>query len=511
MSFRRESKDDAYDVIVVGAGMGGLSAAACLAKGGKKVLVVERHNVAGGYAHSFQRGKYKFDSAVHECPGCLPLEYGEGALVDDLLRAFGMRDRCTFIPLDPLYTAIYPDFRFNAPAGIQEFVEAHIEAFPHEERGLRKLVRQQTLINREVKRLPSDASPQEFSRSQDQFPMLAAGATLGEMMDEYLTDPRLKTLFSSLWGYLGLPPSRLAFSKWSSMLMSMLGAGTYYCKGTFQNLVNLFVEAVEKYGGEVLLRSTVRRILVKDGRAYGIMLDNGQRVEAPVVISNADPIQTFEELVGVEHLPSEYVSRVRGMKPSLSTIVVYMATKMDMHQFGTAHETVLYESWDHEDSYRKVLEGQPTGLLLSMPSLGDPNLCPPGETTVTVTTLMPYDKVPSWRNSKDEFVELILEQVERTFPGFRDSITFIEGASPRTMERYTLNYTGAVYGWEVSPEQAGALRMERRTPIEGLLMSSHWTQPGGGVISVMVSGVQTAQVLLDYPAVDTFLMALEKQ
>lgn len=98
--------------------------------------------------------------------------------------------------------------------------------------------------------------------------------------------------------------------------------------------------------------------------------------------------------------------------------------------------------------------------------------------------------------------------VEGGIPGFRDHITFAEGGTPRTVERFTLNNQGAIYGWDQSPEQSGANRLARVTPIEGLYLAGHWTQPGGGVISVVVSGVQTAQVILGYPDFGDFMKDL---
>jgi prolycopene isomerase len=104
---------------------------------------------------------------------------------------------------------------------------------------------------------------------------------------------------------------------------------------------------------------------------------------------------------------------------------------------------------------------------------------------------------------------MVLDEVAAVFPDIRKHITFMEGASPRTLERYTLNLSGALYGWEQSPEQSGINRLSRRTPIDGLMLSGHWTQPGGGVITVLVSGVQTAQVVLGYSDIMDFLRAME--
>jgi phytoene dehydrogenase-like protein len=188
-------------------------------------------------------------------------------------------------------------------------------------------------------------------------------------MDEYLADPRFKTAFATMWPALGLPPSRLSFLSWSQLLMSCLEDGVFYCRGSFQRLPNAFVEALQRDGGELLLRSRVRRILVHDREVQGVMLENGQHITAPVVISNADVTETIEELVGAEQFPSSYVSHIHQMKPSLSAFVANLATDLDLRQFEVSHEMFAYPSWDHEETYHTMLAGKPGVLLLTIPTL----------------------------------------------------------------------------------------------------------------------------------------------
>ena len=510
MSARRESREEGYDVVVIGGGMGGLAAASVMAKAGKKVLVIERHDRPGGLAHGFQRGKYKFDSSVHVSSGCQPLGFGEGAMIHDLLTLLGVRERCNFLPVDPFYTVIFPGFRLDAPTGLEQFIQAHLRHFPKEEKGLRHLLRAHTKINRETHRMPADISSYDSLRLPEEWPnhYKYRNSTLGQVMDEHLQDPRLKAVFSALWAYQGLPPSKLSFVKWSAMLLSFIHTGVYYCQGTFQNLANAVVEGLKKHGGELLLLTRVRRIIIKNGKVAGVVLENGQKIAAPLVISNADARQTFEELVGAERLPTAFVARLRKLKPSLSGVLVYMATDMDLTQLGAQHEMLAFSSWDHDEIYASMLEGMPAGISVSIPSLVDPSVAPAGEHVVSALTLIPYGIASSWRREKGRFADLVVDRVNTVLPGFRDHIRFIETASPRTVERYTLNHEGAIYGWEQAPAQVGANRLSRATPVPGLYLSGHWTQPGGGIISVVVSGVQTAQLILGYPDVPALLKGL---
>lgn len=488
----RTGAGDAYDAVVVGSGLGGVSTASLLAKAGLRVLVLEQSAGLGGLAHAFEREGRTFDSAIRVL--------AEGDMVQALLDHLGVGDECTLERIDHLYQAEFPGLGLFAPAGLEDFLDAHIRLFPAEAKGIRTFFGLRRQMFFETAQLPMRLTdPAALEQALGSFPTLMRyrTATLAQVLDEHLSDPRLKAACAALWPYMGAPPSRLSFFAYAQFL-GVLVDGPSYCRGSFQRLVDAFVTAIRRNGGDVLTGMPVARILLDQGRVVGVQTDDGTCFRAPVVVSNADARQTLETMVGAEQLPQRYLKRLRRLQPSMSACVVYAATTQDVLQHVKAHETFKYNHWDHEQTWADVQAARPAGMSLSVMTMLDPGLAPPGEHLLIATAVAPYTRPDgqTWTEHRDRYADALLGEFETVIPGLRDHLTFRQAGTPLTIERYTRNHRGATYGWGLLPHQVGGKRLAHDTPVPGLFLTGHWTEEGPASFRVILSGINTARLVL---------------
>lgn len=487
-----------YDVIVIGSGIGGLTAAALLAKAGRQVLLLEQHDRAGGYAHGFKRKKYTFDAGVHLTSGCGLHGFDGGQVIAKVLQAIDQYEQVEFIRIDPFAFVSVADVAVELPASIDGLVNQLGALFPDERQGLTDLLTLCLQLAGQVAKADEVMATGDVHDFYSELDLLFKyrRSTLANVWKDYLRDPKLQSIFAALWPYVGLPPEKVSFVYWASMLMGYVADGAYYCKGGFQLFANSLAAGLVQAGGEILYKQQVGKIIINDAQVQGVQLASGEIIEAPTVISNADMLQTINTLVGKQYFSARYLSRIARMQVSCSIFVVYIATDLDLVEAGVHHEAFYYEQLNHEDNYASSLTGAVNWLSITVPTLVDQSLAPEGQHLVMLTALADFSYTDDWAQVKADYQEKMLDFANNKIPGLQDRILFIEAGTPATMQRYTQNHNGAAYGWAATPEQIGANRDATKAPIKGLYFTGHWSTPGGGVYGVSYSGMQTAMKVL---------------
>ncbi len=481
---RAEGPKPSYDAVVIGAGVGGLVAAALLGRAGLRVLVVEQHYMVGGYCSTFRRAGFTFDAATH----FYPLLGNQSTLTGRLLTQLGCRTE--WVKMDPVDTFHLPDgSSFVVDADFERYRQALDARFPSQTAHL-------DVFFEAARQAYADGLLAYF-REVDS-PRLGRWMewTLSQALEHFIPDPELRLVLAADCAHWGSPPARTSFV-FDSMLRFSYFLGNYFPVGGSQAFADDLARVVEAHGGDVLMSTTCRRVVVEGGAVTGVELETTRgglagvhQVACRAVVSNSDLIHTLDRLVP----PTAAVDlrrQVGELVPTYPCFLTHLGiVGADRHELDRA-QGYYWSSWDPDE-----VGGEGLICKVFVPTLYEPNLAPPGGDVVILQKVLDLERLEGvgWAGSKERIEERLVGHLEQVLPGIGAKVVTRSSASAWTSERFTLNAGGAMLGWEMSPAQLGAARPGRRLPgLRGFYLVGHWTRPGGGITPVIVSAQKVAE------------------
>jgi len=466
-----------YDVIIVGAGIGGLVCGAYLAKAGMKVLVVEKHDKVGGYCTSFKRRGYLFDAAVHSLRGLK-----EANQLGIVLRDLNINKKKSFKRIDPSDVIIYRNKRVCVYNDINNTIDSFINVFPQQRREIRRFF--DFMVKSDFVKLYQLTSQKNFF----------------ELLAEYFSDNDLMSCFNILLGNLGIDCRRISALSSMVFLHELFTDGGYYPVNGIQAFPDILANKIKNYGGELLLQSEVAKICLKGRSVSGIMLTDGLTVSSRNVVSNVDATYTYNTLIGSPKLSLGFKDKMASLELSPSACIVYLGLHESFEikeKCGTLWYFPLLKS---TGCYRECFVGK-YSLFGTYSIIGlSAGVVTKNKPAISITNVFPWSARKTLEKNKGAYADVMVNRCKELLGFDENSICVEESATPYTLYRYTYNNNGALYGWASTPMQIRKNIMPQiSAEIENLYLCGHWASRGwgqGGISMVANSGRTTAELIL---------------
>lgn len=521
ISYKQQDVTGNYDAIIIGSGLGGLGTAALLAKkAGKKVLVLEKHYVAGGFTHVFKRKDYEWDVGLHYVG-----EVNREKTFLHSLFNYVTDGELKWAEMDEVYDKfVFGGEQYDYVKGKENFLKKMKEYFPGEEDAIDEYVYLIYKTAHSAAAFFGERALTPFFGSiaglffKPPFLKFSDRTTL-EVLQSLTNNKKLIAVLAGQYGDYGLPPASSSFAIHAMVAKHYINGGAYPVGGA-QRIAETIYPLIKKAGGEVFVNAGVKEIIIKDNKAIGVKMEDGSEIFSPVIISDTGIESTFGHLIN-ENIAEEHglKEKLNKVRPSVSHVCLYIGIKESwsrLRQAGLGNANYwIYPHYDLDKAVNDFI-ADPTKefpvVYISFPSAKDPDWENryPGKSTVEIITLAPYEWFKDWEDKrwkkrgeayeklKENFSQRLLEQLYKTVPELKGKVDYYELSSPLSTKHFTSYEKGEIYGIDHTTDRFRHKFLRAHTPVKNLFLTGQDIVTVG-IGGALFAGLITAAAVLKNP------------